>query len=226
MQLDRHHILLYIGIFILALLGVYGIMARVADKATARAEKAEAKAELITEQNKEFQAQITQQVQQLVLQNQQLAAQNQQLEADRARLNQALLDQKTKDSHLPPDQLAARIVSLAPGGSIKVQTDGYLVDQPEAIAIAQTLEEVPVLKANVSNLEQENANLTTEVANDGKALDLEKQSHAGDVSALNATIMANKAQLAAVKAQCRKSKLKWFGAGVVIGFIGRHFAGF
>jgi len=32
--------------------------------------------------------------------------------------------------------------------------------------------------------------------------------------------------LAAVKAQCRKSKFKWFGAGVVVGFIGRHFAGF
>jgi regulator of replication initiation timing len=226
LNLDKHHIILYVAAICLALIGVYLVEARVADNAQSRADAAEGKAQLIAQQNKDFQTQVAQQVQQLVLQNAQLQQANQALAAQIAQTNAILAQQKKKDATLPPDQLANRIVTLAPGGSIVVETNGYLVDQPEAVAIAQTLEEVPALTANIGKLESENANLTTVVANDTKTLDLEKQSHASDVNSLNAAITADKAVLAATKAQCRKSKFKWFGAGVVVGFIGRHFAGF
>jgi len=226
LNLDHHHLILYGVAICLALGGVYLIEARVADNATARANAAEGKAQLISEQNKQFQTQVSQQVQQLVLANSQLQQANQALSAQIAQTNAILAQQKKVDASLPPNELAKRIVSLAPGGNVTVEANGYLVDQSEAVAIAQTLEEVPALTANLGKLESENANLTTVVANDSKTLDLEKQSHASDVTSLNAALAAGKAELGAVKAQCRKSKLKWFGVGVVVGFVGRHFTGF
>jgi small-conductance mechanosensitive channel len=226
LNLNAHHIVLYSVAIALALIGVYLIEARVADNATAKANAAEGKAELIAQQNKDFQTQVAQQVQQLVLQNAQLQQANQALSAQIAQTNAILAQQKKTDASLPPTELAKRIVTLAPGGSITVQTNGYLVDQPEAIAIAQTLEEVPALSANVKALESENANLSTIIANDSKTLDLEKQSHVSDVNSLNAVVAADKVVLAATKAQCRKSKLKWFGIGFVSGFVARHFVGF
>ena len=225
-SLDHHHILLYCAVFILSLLGIYGIESRVADKERTRADAAEAKSQLIQAQNKDFQTQVAQQVQQLVLQNTQLQQANQVLSSEIASTNALLAAQKTKDKSLPPDQLAARIVTLVPGGSISVQPNGYLFDQPEAVAVAQTLEEVPALESNVQKLESENANLTTEVTNDVKTLDLEKQSHAHDITADQAKLNAVNAELSQVKADCRKSKFKWFGAGVVVGFVARHFVGF
>jgi len=226
LTLDKHHIILYIAAFAFALVGVYLIEARVADKAESQVQAAKEQAAVIAQQNKDFQQQVAQQVQQLVLQNAQLQQANQALAAQIAQTNALLAEQKHKDSTLPPNQLAERIVTLAPGGSIKVVPDGYLIDQPEAVAIAQTLEEVPALTKNVGDLQKENSNLSTELANDSKTLDLEKQSHASDTNSLNSVITADKAELKAVKAECRKSKLKWFGIGVVVGFVGRHFTGF
>ena len=37
---------------------------------------------------------------------------------------------------------------------------------------------------------------------------------------------ACKAEVADIKAQARKSKLRWLGVGIIIGFIGAHLAGF
>lgn len=226
LNLDKHHIILYIAIAVFALFSVYAIEARIADNAQAKADAAEGKAELIAAQNKTFQAEKAAEIALLNAQNSQLQLANQALSAQIAQTNAILAQQKKVDASLPPNELAKRIVSLAPGGNITVEANGYLVDQPEAVAIAQTLEEVPALIANIGKLESENANLTTVIANDSKTLDLEKQSHASDVTSLNAAITADKAELGAVKAQCRKSKLKWFGIGVVVGFVGRHFTGF
>ncbi len=226
LTLDKHHVIPYVAAILLALVGVYLIEARVADHAQSQADAAEAKAQIIADQNQKFQQQVAQQVQQLVVQNSQLQQANQALSAEIAQTNALLAAQKTKDAKLPPDQLAARIVTLAPGGTIVVNTNGYEVDQVEAVSIVQTLEEVPALTKNVQDLQKENSNLTTVIANDVKSSDLEKQSHASDVTSLNATIAADKAEITAVKAQCRKSKLKWFGIGVVVGFVGRHFTGF
>ena len=212
LTLTKHHVILYVVAIILALVGVYLIEARIADHAQSQADAAKAQALVIADQNQKFQQQVAQQVQQLVLQNSQLQLANQ-------ALNTLLAKQQQKDSTLPPNQLAERMVTLAPGGSITVTANGYLVDQPEAVALAQTLEAVPALK-------EENSNLTTIIANNLKNLDLEKQSHISDVNSLNTIIAADKVELKAVKAQCRKSKLKWFGIGVVVGFIGRHFVGF
>jgi hypothetical protein len=47
-----------------------------------------------------------------------------------------------------------------------------------------------------------------------------------DKKVLAATVEADAKVLSAEKAKARKSKLKWFGAGVVVGFLGRGFSKF
>ncbi len=81
LTLDKHHVVLYIAAFALALIGVYLIEARVADKAESQFQAAKEQALVIAQQNKDFQQQVAQQVQQLVLQNAQLQQANQVLSA-------------------------------------------------------------------------------------------------------------------------------------------------
>jgi len=47
-----------------------------------------------------------------------------------------------------------------------------------------------------------------------------------DKKVLSATIEADAKVLSAEKAKARKSKMRWFGAGVVVGFLGRGFTKF
>jgi len=195
-QLDRKHLLAY-GLAILLSLGlVYSIESRVADRAEAKASAAEARAELIQQQNTQFQASVQKQLDALTAAN--------------VSLQSALISQKKIDAQLPPAQLGNRLADLSGVKQTEVAlqpTGNFELTSNAVLQAALKLEEVPVL--------------TTELANETKALDLEKQAHLSDLSADNAALVSCKADLTATKAKARRSKLKWFGAGVVVGFIGR-----
>jgi hypothetical protein len=62
------------------------------------------------------------------------------------------------------------------------------------------------------------------LANETQSLQLEEEFHTSDVKALQAQIDTDKVELKAEKALARRSKLRWFAAGVVVGFVGRAFA--
>lgn len=196
--LDTKHLIGY-GLAILLALGLtYSIEARIADKADSRATAAEAQLVLIQKQNTDFQASVQKQLDALASQNQ--------------TLTNALAAQKKIDSSLTPSQLGERVATLTdvPKNEVTPLENGHFdLTSNAVLQAALKLEEVPVL--------------TQQLANETQSLDLEKQAHNSDVVAGNAALAACKTDVAKVTADARKSKWKWFAAGVVIGFLGRAF---
>jgi hypothetical protein len=149
------------------------------------------------------------------------AAANQQLEASNAALVSALAKQKATDAQLPPAELAARIETLAslPPASVVPAQNGYAVTAPAAVAIAQHLEIVPVLQAQLANTIVEKTNDEKVIADDKKLVDGLNQQITGLGLQIGDQTKQCKAQVADEIAKARKSKLKWFKAGVVVGFV-------
>lgn len=152
-----------------------------------------------------------------------LAKQNAALAADVTTRQDALQAQKGTDAHLPPSGLAQRLSSLAaaPSGSVSAVGETVVLTQPGAVAVAQTLEEVPVLQANLNDTNQINGNLTKENASCKDLVSAQAAQVSGLKTELVDQVKADKADLAKVKAEARKSKLRWFLVGLVTGFVGR-----
>lgn len=222
MTLDKHHITLYIVTIALTLgltlTTTYFIESRMADKNEQKYEVLKAQSDLATQQNTQFQQQAAQTIAELQATSKQLAATSAQQQSTITSLKQQLQDQKGKDATLPPTDLASRIQTLAPGGLITVVSDGYHLDQTEAVSIAQVLEEPPILKQEIAADETIISNDTAIIANDAKVLSTEQQSHQSDVTTLQSKLAADDQEIKTVKAQARKGKLKWFGIGYVAGF--------
>lgn len=218
MTLDKHHIGLYAVAIVFALGLTYLYESREANKEHDKYEQMKAISDLQQQQNTQFQQQIQSTIQQLQTQNTQLQAISAQQATTISSLQKQLTIQKANDATLPPDVLASHIKTLAPGGSISVVPNGYLVDQPEAVSIAQALEEPPVLKQELTADDTIIKNDAAVITNDAKVLDAEKQSHGSDVAALQAQLGTANQEIKDVKAQSRKGKLKWFGIGYIAGF--------
>jgi hypothetical protein len=165
-----------------------------------------------------------------------IAAQNAQLAAENATLINALAARQVVEKKIPV--AVASETSLEVAADLKKATNGTVgilkspdgdliqLDLPTAKGVLTSVQLVPLLQQDKTDLEKSNGLLQTEVANGVKALDLERTAHANDNTTNAGTIKARDAEIVAVKAECRKSKLKWFGIGVVVGFVGRGFVGF
>jgi hypothetical protein len=71
----------------------------------------------------------------------------------------ATKQQQQRDQVLPPDQLAARIQILAPGGTVAPQPDAtYKIDQPEAVSIVQKLDLIAPLQQDLKDEQAISAN--------------------------------------------------------------------
>jgi hypothetical protein len=222
MTLTKHHVALYLGLIVFALILTYVIVDSIDSKKLLKDEEAlavlKAQSDAKDQQNTQFQQQIIQQVKQLTDTNTQLQAQNQQTQKDKLILQAQLEAQKKTDAALPPTDLAARIQTLAPGGTVTVITDGYKLDQTEAVIVAQALEEPAELKRELDKDETTIKNDTAIIANDASILDAEKKSHSSDMSALQAKLDMANGQIKVEHDKIGKGKLKWFGIGYVAGF--------
>ena len=149
------------------------------------------------------------------------AAANQALEQSNVALAVALSKQQKVDAGLPPTALAERIETLAslPPNSVVPQQSGYSVTAPAAVSIAQTLETVGTQKQEIANQQQEITNGATLLAAQTSRVDgLNKQIDNLGLQLTGADKVCTD-KIAVVKADARKSKLKWFKAGVVVGFV-------
>ena len=166
-------------------------------------------------------AQVAQQYQAIIAT---LSAQNNALAASVAQRNTVLAKQQTSNAVLPLPDLIVRWNTLA-GTSVTVNGTTAVVSVQDSVRTVNLIEQVPVLQNNLAdetkiaqNTGQEltSANLLTGKLND-------------QVNSLQTEITADdkacKAQVAAVKAVARRSKLRYFGWGYVAGFISGVFAG-
>jgi hypothetical protein len=180
--------------------------------AQSQADKTEAIAAQVAQQSAQYQALATK-----------LDAQNAALVAANTQLATALAQRQKTDATLPPSELAQRWNTLVPQVTTSDVSAGQMtVNTPGVSATVQQLEQVPVLSTQLGNER-------TQLESTQKLLGLsqnETTTLSSEVSSLNVQIKDNQAvcnqQIAVVKAEARKSKRRWFYAGVVVGFVGRQ----
>jgi hypothetical protein len=148
-------------------------------------------------------------------------AQNAQLVAANTQLAAALTKQQKTDASLPLPDLANRWTALVPQAKPTATPTGLAVDTPGAVATVQALEQVPAQQKMLVNAQQELSNTNALLtASTGQVATL-----SSEVSGLRLENVDEQkvctAQIAVVKAEARKSKRRWFYAGVIVGFLGR-----
>lgn len=159
-----------------------------------------------------------------------LAQQTQQLQVSMATRQTQLKQQQTVDQKATPKELLNRWAQLVgpniadlPNAVTYEQNVGIVVSQEAASATVASMEQIPVLQQNVHDLMTQNEAYQS-AASTSQTLIAED---AKEITGLNAQLVdANKLcqdQISTIKAQARKSKMKWFGLGVVAGFIGKAF---
>lgn len=155
---------------------------------------------------------------------QQLAGKNQVVIAAQQQRDVDTVKQQTADKTLPPPELAARWTTLIGASPEAVQPSGsgYAATPAAATQTVIQLEAVPQLQADLAGEKQIAANESQQLNSQGSVVDtLNTQ-----INGLNLQITdqgkACTAQVAAVKAQARKSKLHWFEIGFGLGFIARE----
>ena len=149
-------------------------------------------------------------------------AQNAALEQANVNLANALIKQQHTDAALSPSELVARWNTLVPQAGATVTPNGVTLPSIGAIATVQQLESVPVLTTQLQNkgTELDNAQKLLGTSQ-GQVTTLTEQVTGLQVKAVDdAKVCA--AQIAVVRADARKSKRRWFYAGVVVGFVGRQ----
>lgn len=185
-------------------------------------QQAKVVAQVQQEKNDALTKQVAQQAAQYQALATKLDAQNAQLVAANTQLATTLAKQQKIDATLPPTQLVARWNTLVPSANVTVSANGETLPSSGAVATVQALETIPVITQELDNTKTElkgEQDLLT--ASTGQVATLNSE-----VTGLNLQIVDNNKvcseQIAVVKAAARKSKRKWFYAGIVVGWIGRQ----
>jgi uncharacterized coiled-coil protein SlyX len=169
----------------------------------------------------------------------QLAAQNSQLANQIEQRNQNLKNQQNQNATLDAAGMASRIADDEgfPSGAVTVEADTVVLNNPSAHQILNDLDSVPVLKQNIIDLTATKTNQEKQIS--GLQDIVAKQTiqisdQAKQIDGLTKALADSEAntikQVALQKAADRKSKISWFKAGVILGFVGgffgAHAAGF
>jgi DNA mismatch repair ATPase MutL len=136
-----------------------------------------------------------------------------------AQRNVVLVQQQAVDKTLSPTQLTQRWAALVPNTQPTVTPTGVAVTTADAQLTVAQLENVPVLTQNLKDQTEIAQNLNQELVGAGKV----NNALGNQISALNLQITdddrACKADVASVKADARKGKLRWFKIGYVSGLV-------
>lgn len=224
-----HHVLIS-AVLAIVLLGsaVYGIDsiierhdARNDAKWQALLTQSEARTTLI-------QTKLTQDETQWVQQNAQSAALIASLASTISKRDSQLKVVQTANASLSAQDAALKLATQT-GASVSDVTavgDNVTLSLPVTRKVVNALDELPIVKADLID--------TTTQLDEAQSINTRLSANVGEqkqlVTALQDQLVtadkACKADIALVNAKARKSKLKWFGAGLIVGFIGRGFAGF
>lgn len=171
------------------------------------------------------------QSQQIVTQYQQLASQlvaaNRQISTAQAQRAQATQQQQTVDKNLPPVELAQRwaVLTKTDSAGVQISGNGYQVSANTAVQTVVQLETIPQLQGDLVGEQSIAVNQSKQIDGlNGVVTSLHTQ-----VEGLNTQIVdqtkACTDEIKTVKAEARKSKLKWYVAGLVTRGAIKLFAG-
>jgi hypothetical protein len=210
-------------VLLVVLLGVWGFQkyadqrAVAAETKAAVAESVKAAADRAAAQNAVTVQQVTQQYQTII---QTQTAQIQALMQQQAARDAAAIAQQKTDATLPSKALAQRMAAqanIAPV-DITVLGDDIRLTRPGALAVVQTMEQIPVLQANLKDETAVAKSTQTELDQANSVIGVQK-TQITDLNNKNvADSKACQAEIAVVKAKARKDALKWFArGGAVVG---------
>jgi hypothetical protein len=221
--LKAHHVLLFFVLVVVAFLG-HRTINLLADRAQSRATIAEQALSTQKTQDNQLAVTVAQVQQQYQILVKQLSVQNASLANAVVSRSGALQVQQGSDTKLPPSGLAERIVALsnAPSGTVLAVGKTVVLTETGAVAVTQSLEELPVLKSNLNDINNINSNLTQELSKSTTLVTALDAQVTGLTLQVKDQDKACKTEIASVKAQARKSKLRWFGAGVIVGIFLGH----
>lgn len=147
-----------------------------------------------------------------------MSRQNVALAASQQARNTTLVKQQTVTATLPPDTVVTMWKGLIPGinqgNIVPTPQGGYTVDGGPAIETVNQLEEVPVLRANLSDETALAGNTQTALNSCSTLVETQKTEIAQDKKTCDA-------QVTSLKADARKSKRNWFIAGFISGIATR-----
>jgi len=208
--LSAHHIVLYVLLAAAGLFGVYAIESKWAAIETSRANAAQQALAAEKDHNTQLQAAFAQA-------QAERDKENAQFMQTIAQLQSQTKVQIVHDKALPAPELGHRIETITgfKQGTITLDPNQDLVLP------------LPLGQEIVARLDQGDADAKTVIAQAGvivnqtKTITDQSTIIANDKIVLAAQIDTDKKVLDAEKAKSRKSKLKWFITGVVVGFVGR-----
>jgi hypothetical protein len=209
--LTGHHIVLYLLLAAALGLGIYTFESKYAALQEARATSAEQALAV----EKDHSAQLTQAFQQAQAQRD---LQNAQFQQTILALQKQTQVQIIHDKALPAPELGNRIETLT-----GFKQGAITLDSSQDLIVP-----LPLGQEIVAKLDQGLADSQTVIQqagiikNQADTISGQISIIAEDKKVLADQILADTKVLNAEKAKCRKSKFKWFGAGVVVGFIGRE----
>lgn len=212
MQLDKQHIILYVTLAIALIGGTYLIADKRAESARTEAAVAKAEKAQIVAANAQFQSQVTAELAQLQAQNQALQSQL----AQRDKVEKSI---STSNGSLTLPQVASGIQTATGGKDGEATANGQFIqlDLPLGQQALSALQLVPLLQAD-------KADLTIEVSNSGKALDLEKSAHKSDIETDKKVLGSCQDDLKSSQRSKLKDIMKTAGIALGIGIgIGLHF---
>ena len=223
-----HHLIL-MGIFIVTLfLGVYSVETLIEKHDEKKAQQANIALQVVVDQVKKLEEHQAQNDAAVAQREAARDALIQSLVATIAKRDAALDQQIKKNATLTAQQAAARLSDQykTQSGEIIASGDTIIADLPLARSFVNTFDQLSACSANYLDIQKQ---LVTEQA---RTADLKTQisdrdsTIAGKNDELSKQKTKYEADIVVLKAQARKSKLKWFGAGVVVGFVGRQFVKF
>lgn len=219
-----HHLIL-VGVLIATLfLGVYLFENLIEKHDVAKAQQANAALQVVVDQVKKLEDHQTQTDAAVAQREAARDALIQSLVATIAKRDAALSQQIQKNATLTAQQAAARLSEQykAQSGEIIASGDTVVADLPLSRSFVNTFDQLTACTSNYSDLQKQLG------AEQARTTDLKTQ-----VSDRDATILGETAELGAQKtkyeadikvlnAKARKSKLKWFVAGVIVGSGARY----
>jgi hypothetical protein len=153
--------------------------------------------------------------------------QNVALEASVAQMAANLGKQQAVDKQMPLPQLGQRLQALVPAATgVTATSTGLTLDSVSSVAVVQSLEQVPVLKDELTNETQVAANNAALLSDADKVIDADGKEITGLNKELTDQQADTKAIIAADKVKIKKawrSGFKWgFGLGFATGAYVMH----
>ena len=217
---DPGHIILLV-LFIVALISsVYLYDSKRAQAADQKAALAQQQAQLQDKTNNAYQDQVTSTLHSIAEANGALTQQLASLNAASTLRNSSLTKAQMEVPTMSSTQLSndwETFINVP--HSISETQGGFIVNDQAGIATLQQLESIPVLKSDLADTTESLSKSQEQFHNESASLSLEEQAHSQDNAICTTDKKYLSGQLDKAKADAKRSKFHWFGAGFISGLL-------